>query len=140
MILIPLLILTGLVLGRCGFPRFVGWGIVVGLLFLVHWLLIGVDPLWRMVGICSVLLGAMKGLVYSEWGGVLSWRRYLIFGLCWFGMDPGTFQTRRRGLGWKNDLMWGVGLMVLGTLGAWVVWLMEIRHILVIVNGRIVIV
>ena len=131
MIWVPVLILAGLIFGRCRLPRWVGWGLVFGLGALAHWLLLDADPIVRMVGICAVLLGAMKGLVYAEWGGRLSWGRYFIFGLFWFGMDPGSFTNRREGLSWKGDVMLGAGLMVVGTVGAWLVWSMGWTQILV---------
>ena len=131
MIWIPVLIFAGLIFGRCRLSRLLSWGVIVGFVFLAHGLLLGADPIVRMAGICGVLLGAMKGLVYAEWGGRLSWGRYFIFGLCWFGMDPGSFTKRREGLSWKSDVAWGAGLMVVGTLGAWVVWRMEWKQILV---------
>jgi alginate O-acetyltransferase complex protein AlgI len=79
------------------------------------------SPLARMIGICCVLLGAMKGLVYAEWAGPrrLTNSRYAVFAFLWFGMDPGTFGKRREGLDWKGDAGLGLLLMVLGTLGAW---------------------
>lgn len=131
MIWVPLLILAGLVFGRCRLPQFVRWGLVLGLLFLIHRVALGADPILRMVGICSVLLGGMKGLVYAEWGGRLSWGRYFVFGFCWFGMDPGSFVRRREELSWREDVAWGVGLMGAGTVGAWFVWMTGWTQILV---------
>jgi hypothetical protein len=96
-----------------------------------HGVLLEADPIIRMVGICAVLLAGMKGLVYVAWGGHLGWWRYLLFSLGWFGMDPGSFAKRREGLSFKEDLAWGAALMVVGTLGAWLVWAMEWRQILV---------
>jgi alginate O-acetyltransferase complex protein AlgI len=86
-----------------------------------------------MVGICCALLGGMKGLVYAEWAGadLLSVRRYGVFGLLWFGMDPASFKNRREGLGWKRDVRVGLLLMLAGTLGAWLVWAMEWRQIFI---------
>lgn len=96
-----------------------------------HFLLRDADPIMRMVGICTILLAAMKSLVYVAWGGRLPLTRYLVFGLLWFGMDPGSFEKRRVGLSWKSDLRWGLILMVVGTISAWVVWFMGWRQILV---------
>jgi len=112
---------------------------------LASWLLLGVsvfvadrvmgevDALFRMIGICCVLLGGMKGLVYAEWAGAhrLTLGRYLVFSVCWFGMDPGSFRAKRAGLSWKGDVLQGLGLMVVGTLGAWLVWWMGWRQIFV---------
>lgn len=131
MIWILLLAVLGLVAGRLRLPVWAGWLVVLGILTGAHFALLGADPIVRMVGICTVLLAGMKGLVYVTWSGHLPWRRYLVFSLCWFGIDPGTFKTRREGLSWKEDIAWGVALMVLGTLGAWLVWAMGWRQILV---------
>ncbi len=131
MIWVFLLIALGLIAGRLRWPNYIGWVVVLGLVTGAHFTLSAADPIARMVGICAALLAGMKGLVYVAWGGHLSWGRYLVFSLAWFGMDPGTFEKRRDGLSWREDVLWGVGLMALGTLGAWVVWVMEWRQILV---------
>lgn len=113
--------------------RLMGWMLVVAWVMAAHAILSGADPIARMVGICCVLLGTMKGLVYAEWakGRSLPFLRYLVFSFAWFGMDPGTFRVRREGLSWKGDLGWGIVLMIVGTLGAWLVWAMEWRQIFV---------
>ncbi|MEO5716199.1 MAG: MBOAT family protein [Luteolibacter sp.] len=54
-----------------------------------------------------------------------------MFAFLWFGMDPASFRTRREGLSWKGDVRLGLLLMLVGTLGAWLVWAMEWRQILV---------
>lgn len=131
MIWIILLMVAGLLLGRLRLPMWAGVILVGGFLLGAHLTLLGADPILRMAGICVVLLAGMKGLVYVAWGSRLSWGRYLVYALGWFGMDPGTFTKRRAGLSWKDDIGWGVGLMVVGTLGAWLVWAMEWRQILV---------
>lgn len=131
MIWIPFLILAGLLAGRFRLPLWTGWLIVFALLFGANFVLIGEDSIIRMIGICAVLLAGMKGLVYVAWGGRLGWGRYLIFSLGWFGMDPGSFVKRREGLSYQEDLAWGFGLMLVGTLGAWLVWAMGWRQILV---------
>lgn len=131
MIWIPLLVVLGLVAGRLRLPAWLGWLVVSGLLAGVHFALLDADPIARMVGICTVLLAGMKGLVYVAWAGKLSWKRYLVFSLGWFGMDPGSFTKRREGLTWGGDVGWGIFLMLVGTLGAWLVWKMEWRQILV---------
>jgi hypothetical protein len=128
--ILPLAVL-GLVVGRFRLPTYLGWLVIVGLLSGVYFALLGADPIVRMVGICVVLLTGMKSLVYTAWGGHLPWGRHLVFTMGWFGMDPGTFKTRREDLSWKEDVGWGVGMMVLGTMGAWVVWMMGWRQILV---------
>ena len=136
--MILLLLGCGLLGGRLlaklaskGWRRIFGWLMVVALLVAAHLNLLGADPIVRMVGICAVLLAAMKGLVYAEWAGPkqLTWTRYLIFGLLWFGMDPGTFAKKRVGLSWRGDLGWGLLMMVVGVVMAWVVWAFEYRHI-----------
>ncbi len=131
MIWILPLAFIGLIAGRFRLPTLLGWGVVLGLVTAVHFALVGEDPILRMVGICVVLLAGMKGLVYQAWAGHLPMKPYLIFAMAWFGMDPGTFQKRREGLSWKDDLAWGFAMMLVGTLGAYLVWVMEWRQILV---------
>ncbi|MEM1009697.1 MAG: hypothetical protein AAGJ35_11910, partial [Myxococcota bacterium] len=128
---IVVLMLVALASGRWGLPTAIGWMIVIGFTGGAHFILIDADPIARMVGICVVLLAGMKALVYRAWGGKLSLGRYSVFALGWFGMDPGSFQRRRMGLSWTSDVRLGVLLMLLGTVGAWCVWWMEWRHILV---------
>lgn len=116
-----------------------GWRGLCGWLWLALWVAVAervladATALARMVGICCVLLGGMKGLVYAAWAGKeqLTLGRYLVFSLLWFGMDPGSFLTRRRGLEWKRDVRIGLILMAAGTLGAWLVWTAEWRQVLV---------
>lgn len=116
-----LLVIGGLALGRVKVPGWFRWLFVLGAVGGTHFALLGADPIMRMVGICVVLLGTLKGFVYAEWGGFLRWRRYLIFGFGWFGMDAGTFEKRREGLAWKDDVWIGLGLIGMGTvLGIWV--------------------
>jgi hypothetical protein len=113
--------------------RLAGWLLLAVLVTVADRALITSEPLIRMIGICCVLLGGMKGLVYAEWAGFGSQRlpmpRYAVFALLWFGMDPGSFQTRRAGLSWRHDVRLGLMLMLLGTFGAWWVWEMEWRQI-----------
>ena len=110
-----------------------GWLLLAGLVVGAEWVLADADAVSRMVGICCVLLGAMKGLVYAEGAGAdrLPPGRYAVFAFCWFGMDPGSFRTRRNGLAWKRDVAIGLLHMALGTLGAWGVWSAGWRQILV---------
>ncbi|MDB4353986.1 membrane bound O-acyl transferase family-domain-containing protein [Akkermansiaceae bacterium] len=132
MIWIPVLLLAGLFGGRLlarvesvKVSRFFGWLMLLSFLAAAHFLLSGADPIWRMTGICGVLLASMKGLVYAEWaqrGKSLPLGRYFIFGLLWFGMDPGTFREKRAALSWKSDLGWGLLQMTVGTLSAWLIW------------------
>jgi len=109
--------------------RFTGWLLLAVLVTVADRALATAEPLIRMIGICCVLLGGMKGLVYAEWAGVCSQRlsvaRYAVFAFLWFGMDPGSFQTRRAGLSWRRDVGLGLMLMLLGTFGAWCVWALE---------------
>lgn len=140
MIWIPVLLFAGLLGGRLlarvesvKGGRFFGWLMLLSFLAAAHFFLIGADPILRMAGICGVLLASMKGLVYAEWaqrGKSLPLGGYLIFGLLWFGMDPGTFRERRMGLSWKSDFRWGVLLMAVGTVSAWFIWHFGGRHIL----------
>lgn len=123
------LVVLGVLSGRWRLPAVAGWLVVVGLVGGAHGVLLEADPIARMVGICLVLLTGMKALVYRAWGGNLGWAEYALFALGWFGMDPGSFQKRRDGLSWRNDVGLGVLLMLLGTGGAWWVWKMEWRQI-----------
>lgn len=110
-----------------------GWLILAALILAVHLVMLEAPAFFRMVGICCVLLGGMKGLVYAEWAGgeKLPLSRYVVFSYLWFGMDPGTFRRRCPGLSWKGDVVVGLLLVVFGLLGAWIVWLMGWRQILV---------
>ena len=103
--------------------RFTGWLILAALATAADRVMTDAAALPRMIGICCVLLAAMKGLVYAEWAGTrqLPLARYGVFAFFWFGMDPGSFEKRRTGLDWKSDVRLGLLLMVIGTLGAW--WL-----------------
>lgn len=122
-------ILTGL--DRPARRHLVGWLLVAVLLVTADRLLGSQGAVVRMIGLCCVLLGAMKGLVYAEWQGRLPLARYLVFAFLWFGMDPASFRHRRRGLTWRGDLALGVGMMLLGTAGAWVVAEAGWRQVLV---------
>lgn len=137
---IPILVLAGIAAGpvlaavkKLWVKRLVGWFVVLSGLAIADYVLSGADSIVRMVGICCVLLGGMKGLVYAEWAGEqrLTTMRYLVFAFCWFGMDAGSFRNRRTGLSWKSDISTGFVLMLVGTLGAWLVWSMEWRQILI---------
>lgn len=137
---ILLMVLVGVLAGpllarieRVGARRASGWLLVVFLIVAAHLALCDQGAVARMVGLCLVLFGSMKGLVYAEWAGTksLSWSHYGAFALLWFGMNPGDFVLRRGGLDWKRDVVVGGLFMLLGTLGAWWVWRMEWRQILV---------
>lgn len=139
MLAIPFLVVAGIAAGPLVAKAQPVWlRRLAGLLFLAA-LMAAADhvmadaaALPRMIGICCVLLAAMKGLVYAEWAGPrrLTISHYSVFAFLWFGMDPGTFGKRRTGLDWKSDVGLGLLLMLLGTLGAWFVWAMQWRHIL----------
>lgn len=113
--------------------RLLGWCVLFASVAGAHFLLMGSDPIIRMVGICSVLLAGMKGLVYAEWVGEekLPLARYCAFAFLWFGMDPASFRNKRNALSWKPDVKIGVMMMIFGTLTAWLVWAMGWRQILV---------
>jgi len=119
---------------RCAWlRRLLGWSVLVAVIAGADFFLNDNDAIARMVGVCCVLLGAMKGLVYAEWAGTrkLPLARYAVFSFLWFGMDPASFLKRREGLGWKSDIVMGTGLMLVGTLSAWLVWMMGWRQILI---------
>lgn len=137
---IPLLVLTGIAAGpslanlkSAWLKRGLGWLIVAALVIATHFTMRGETPFLRMVGLCCVLLGGMKGLIYAEWAGAekLTLPRYGVFSLLWFGMDPGTFRSNRPGLTWKRDVELGSLLTVIGVLGGWFVWSIGWRQILV---------
>jgi len=113
--------------------RLLSWLLPGSLVSAAHFAMEESGALFRMIGICSVLLGGMKGLVYAEWFGShrLTLGNYAVFAFLWFGMDPGSFRVRREGLTWKGDVGLGVLLMLVGTLGAWLVWSMQWRQIFV---------
>jgi len=135
---LPILVVLGIVAGPLlaevkptWLKRLAGWLLLALLIVGADRMMAAYEPLPRMIGICCVLLGGMKGLVYAEWAGGqrLPVMRYAVFAFLWFGMDPGSFQTRRAGLSWRRDVGLGLMLMLLGTLGAWCVWIMEWRQI-----------
>lgn len=137
---LPFLVVAGILAGpvlakvRCvGWRRALGWLGLIALVAAADLALVGADPILRMVGICCVLLGSIKGLVYAEWAGAgkLSAAQYAVFSFLWFGMDPASFQTRRAGLSWRRDVAVGLALMLAGTLCAWLVWALGWRQILV---------
>lgn len=111
-------------ISKPGLRRAVGWALVVLLVGVADWVLLGAGAIVRMVGICLVLFGGMKALVYSEWVGRqrLSMGRYLWFSLLWFGMNPGDFGRRVVGLKWRHDALVGLVLTGAGLLLAWGVW------------------
>jgi hypothetical protein len=136
---IPFLVVAGIAAGPAlaearpaWLRRPAGWLILAALVTAADRALADAAALPRMIGICCVLLAAMKGLVYAEWAGPrrLSPARYAVFAFLWFGMDPGTFGKRREGLDWKGDAGLGLLLMVLGSLGAWGVALTPWRPLL----------
>ncbi len=137
---IPFLVLAGVATGQLvakvrstAWRRGLGWFVLIALTVAADFAMKDAEPLWRMVAICCVLLGAMKSLVYAEWAGsrTLPLPRYLVFAFLWFGMDPGSFRVRRKGLSWLDDVRLGFLLMPISTLGAWLVGAMEWRHIFV---------
>lgn len=112
--------------------RTIGWSVLIILVSLTSISLNTHDPILRMVGICCVLLGSMKGIVYAEWSRphYLSLIQYLVFSCLWFGMDPGTFRRRRPKLTWLPDIGVGFALMIAGIVGTFFVWRYEWHHIL----------
>ncbi len=139
-IAILLLVLIGVATGpllakvrSIALRRGIVWLVLAAIILGADFAVKDAEPLWRMVAICCVLLGGMKGLVYAEWSGSksLSLHRYGIFAFLWFGMDPGSFRVTRDGLSWKQDIVIGSLCMLIGTFGAWLVWAMGWRNILV---------
>ncbi|RYD40655.1 MAG: hypothetical protein EOP85_13895, partial [Verrucomicrobiaceae bacterium] len=137
---IPLLVIAAIAAGpvlaevsTAWARRAAGWITLAACVAGADMFLTNEDAVIRMAGICCVLLGGMKGLVYAEWARDerLPLLRYCVFAFLWFGMDPVSFKSRRQGLEWKKDMLIGLVLMLVGTLGAWLVWAMEWRQILV---------
>lgn len=111
-------------------PRAVDWLIVLGCYLVAHLAALGEPAFLRMVLLCTVLLAGMKWMVYAEWrrsgGAVLAWPRWICFGFLWFGMDPNSWTGERRSLRWGNDFLWGMGCLLVGVAG---VWIMAIYHV-----------
>ena len=137
---VPLLVVVGAAAGpvlanihHLWLRRLASWLLLATVIMGADSALSEYDSISRMVGICCVLLGAMKSLVYAEWAGdqKLTLPRYCIFAFLWFGMDAASFRTRRVGLSWKPDVRLGLLLMLVGTLSAWLVSVMEWRQILI---------
>lgn len=138
--LIPFLVIAGIAAGPIlvtvrnpRVRRFIGWLLLAAIVAGADSASSNADPVSRMVGICCVLLGGMKGLVYAEWAGEqrLPLLRYGAFSLLWFGMDPASFRNRRNGLSWKDDVKLGLILMGVGTLGAWLVRTLDWHHVFI---------
>src|SRR5690606_2157556 len=76
MLFIPFLVVVGIAAGpllsRVG-PAWArclaGWLLLAVLILAADRVLDAYGPLVRMIGLCCVLLGGMKGLVYAEWVG-----------------------------------------------------------------------
>lgn len=139
-IIIPFLVLIGIAAGpmlatakTLFLKRSYGWLLMIMLVMNAHLALMPYHPFIRMVGICCVLLGSMKGLVYLEWAttGKLTLPRYAVFSFFWFGMDPGTFRFKKTGLAWKEDIATGFLLTINGLLGSWLVANLGWTHIVV---------
>jgi hypothetical protein len=114
--------------------RCFGWLVLIVLVFSTDRVLIDASAFYRMLGLCCVLLASMKGLVYAEWAGKsrLSISHYCVFAFGWFGMDVGSFATRRPNLSWKADVGIGLCAMLVGLASAWFVWLMNYQSILLV--------
>lgn len=137
---VPFLVLLGIAAGpllacvkATPIRRSAGWLLLISLTISSHFILLENGAFLRMVGICCVLLGGMKGLVYAEWAGKekLSLSRYAIFSFLWFGMDPGTFRIRKPKLRWKNDIAIGSLLVVIGLSGSWLIAYLGWNHIFI---------
>jgi hypothetical protein len=139
-LIIPFLVIIGIVAGpilatakTTFLRRAYGWLLLFMLIINAHLALMANDPFTRMVGICCVLLGGMKGLVYAEWAqkDKLSLPRYAIFSFFWFGMDPGTFRFKNPNLRWKEDIAIGAILTFNGLVGSWLVANLGWNHIVI---------
>lgn len=139
-LLIPFLVLLGIAAGpllacikSTNIHRSSGWLLLISFTIAAHFILMENGAFMRMIGICCVLLGSMKGLVFAEWAKTekLSLPQYAIFSFLWFGMDPGTFRSRNPTLRWKNDIAIGSLLTVIGLAGSWLVAHLEWKNILI---------
>ncbi len=138
---VPLLVIVGVVAGpvlalvqRLMLRRLIGWLVVVAVVSATEFILVDEGPMTRLVGICCVLLGGMKGMVYAESAQTQGppLLQYGVFAFLWLGMDIGSFRNRRSGLSWKNDVRLGLLLIFVGTLGAWLVWKVELRQVFIL--------
>jgi len=127
MAVIPFLVIAGIAAGPLlaemrgeKWRRLAGSVMLVALMTATDRVLADAAALPRMIGLCWVLLGTMKSLVYAEWAGPrrLPLLHYAVFAILWLGMDPGAFVKRREDLNWKGDVGLGLLLAVLGTMGA----------------------
>lgn len=139
-LVIPFLVVLGIAAGplfasvkSTSLRRSCGWFWFILLTTAAHFILIEDGAFTRMVGICCVLLGGMKGLVYAEWvkSEKLPLPRYLIFSFLWFGMDPGTFRFKNPKLKWKSDIAIGSVLTIIGLCGAWLVARLAWQNIII---------
>ncbi len=139
-LIIPFLVILGIAAGpvfacvkSTSLRRSVGWLLFISLTAAAHFLLLEYGSFTRMVGICCVLLGGMKGLVYAEWAKTekLTLSRYAVFSFLWFGMDPGTFRFKNPALRWKSDIAIGSLLTVIGLAGSWLIANLEWKNIII---------
>lgn len=102
-------------------PRLLWWLGILLPFIVVHILLLGEPAFARMVGLCTVLLLAMKTLTYMEWlkaeGSTIPMQRWLAFSFLWFGMQPKAWVGKRRKQEWVSHLQVGLLCMVLGAVG-----------------------
>ncbi|MGJ8656788.1 MAG: wax synthase family protein [Akkermansiaceae bacterium] len=127
------ILLAGVLGGK--FCRGGVWGMLLGALVLMHWVALDEGGFMRMVWICSVLMAGMKAITYREWcvvgGRRLPWGRWLMFSCLWFGMDPGAFVARRR-VEWRSHVVVGSACLVVGLMGVWVCYLLDVRSVLLL--------
>lgn len=109
-----LLALAFLALCRLVSKRYILWLGMITVLAIVHLLHLTDPPFARMVVICSVMLICMKGIVLAEWGGYLTWPRWLMFTFLWLGMEPSPFTAKKRKLSWKKDAVIGLCYLTVG--------------------------
>jgi len=105
---------------RTAHGRMLVWPMVILAVAAADFLLVDHGAVARMAGICMVLLAGMKAVVYVEWSEAgrrrLGWKSHVVFGVLWFGMNPGAFQKRGVHEGGSRWVMEGLAMMVLGTL------------------------
>lgn len=119
-ILVLLIILLGgrWVIGQWNVSRMTLWAAFIVVMLGIDYVHRDTHMILRMVVLCSTLLVLMKCIVYAEWSrqtdGQMTWMRWMMFSMLWFGMDPNPWQMKRRKLSWRSDFIIGLTCLVAG--------------------------
>ncbi|MFV0414862.1 MAG: MBOAT family protein [Chthoniobacterales bacterium] len=124
-------------IGNTYIRRSLTWGILLAGLICVNFgfLYHENNAVLRMVLICLTLLASMKIVVYAEWTQGqkrLTLFCYSIFVALWFGMDPQSFERRKKDLAWHQDFLTGCGFFLSGLFLSYIVYKSEWQNIWVI--------